>query len=60
MNTETHTCNCKVCNGITITTPVGYISGTPKTVATEVHNYAQMTRSPVMGPVMAARGVMAV
>lgn len=52
MNTETHTCNCKVCGGITITTPVGYI-----TSATEVHNYAQMTLSPVMGPVMAGRGV---
>lgn len=56
---ETFTCNCVACGGITIEAPVGYITGTAKRVSTMVHNYAQMTQSPVMGPVMASRGVKA-
>jgi hypothetical protein len=29
----------------------------PKTVRTMVHNYIAMTHNPVMGPVLAARGI---
>jgi len=56
--TVTLTCDCGVCPG-PITAPEGYITGTPKTIRTEVHNYSFMVRNPVMGRVMAGRGVQA-
>ena len=37
---------CKVCNGLAITTPAGYISGTPKQVRAMVHNYVQAAHAP--------------
>ena len=58
--TETHTCDCTACNGLSFTAPKGYISGTPKQVRDMVHNYAHMVRNPVMGPVLRARGLVAV
>ena len=62
METDTHTCTCRTCNGLTITTPVDYINGTPKQVRDLVHNYAQGAHSPAgIGRIMADRaGIMAV
>lgn len=50
MNT-THTCDCKVCNGITYTS-----TRTDRMTPTMVHNYAQMVANPAMVNVMAAKG----
>jgi hypothetical protein len=52
---DTHTCDCKVCQGITFTCPTGRISGTPKQVRDMTHNYAQMLRGPMALP-MARKG----
>lgn len=55
--TETHACDCTVCNGQAISAPVGAISGTPKRVRALVHNYVAMTRNPAMATVLAQRGI---
>lgn len=59
---DTFTCDCRTCNGLTITTPAGYITGTPKAVRDMVHNYAQGAHSPAgIGRIMADRaGIVAV
>lgn len=56
---KTHTCTCTACNGLSFTAPDGYITGTPKDQKTQVHNYAHMTRNPVMAGVLAGRGIKA-
>lgn len=60
MTTTTHTCTCKACNGLAFTAPEGYLTGTPKQVREMTHNYAHMTRNPVMGPRLAAKGIEAI
>jgi hypothetical protein len=61
-HTDIHTCNCRACNGLTITTPAGYITGSPKSVKTMVHNYAQGAHAAAgIGRIMADRaGIKAV
>lgn len=57
----THTCTCTACpGGLTFSAPAGFISGSPGARRDQIHNYAHMVRSPVIGPVLAARGVKAV
>lgn len=53
----THTCNCEACKGVSFTAPEGFIAGTAKQVRDMTHNYAQMLRSPVFAPRLAAQGV---
>lgn len=48
---NTHTCNCKVCEGITFTT-----TRNDTLTPTMVHNYAQMVANPPMVAVMRAKG----
>jgi hypothetical protein len=57
--TETHTCQCPTCGGVTFTAPQGYVPQ-GRDYAAMVHNYAQMVRNPAMRGVMAARGLVMV
>lgn len=58
--TERHTCTCTACNGLSFTTPRGYVPQGAD-YATMVHNYARLAHGPAaLARVFASRGVVAV